>query len=170
MPRRHPALPDGLPLPPLCVLLLPRPLEAFALRDQAEDLLRAPGAVAVEPARISYETLARIPGVVAERLAAGQARRLRLPGVPLAIAMFYPLQYLLARALLAADSGAELWYGATPGAGGSLHEAALARSALTFSTSAIEGALERNRPLFERMEALGIQSGRLGAERLGAPD
>ena len=169
MPRRHPALPDGVPLPPLCVLLLPRPLEAFALRDQAEDLLRAPGAVAVEPARISYETLARVPGVVAERLAAGQARRLSLPGTPRAIAMFDPLQYLLARALLAASPDAELWYGATD-AEGSLHDAALARSALTFSTAATEDVPSRNRTLFERMEGLGIHSGRLGSERLAAPD
>lgn len=34
---------------PLCVLLLPRTAEDFILRDQAEDLLRAPGVVAVGP-------------------------------------------------------------------------------------------------------------------------
>src|SRR5215210_3414689 len=108
MPRRQPALPDGVPLAPLCVLLLPRALEGFALRDQAEDLLRAPGAVAVEPARISYEALARVPSVVAERLAAGQARRMGLPGEARAVVMFHPLQYLLARAILAGSPGAEL--------------------------------------------------------------
>jgi len=40
--------------PPICVLLLPRSLGAFLLRDQAEDLLRGPGVVAVEPGRIPY--------------------------------------------------------------------------------------------------------------------
>ncbi len=38
--------------PPICVLLLPRELEHFILRDQAQDLLGAPGVVAVEPARV----------------------------------------------------------------------------------------------------------------------
>ena len=32
--------------PPICVLLLPRTLESFILRDQAEDLLTAPGVAA----------------------------------------------------------------------------------------------------------------------------
>ena len=40
--------------PKLCVLLLPRELEQFILRDQAEDLLTGPGVIAVEPARIPY--------------------------------------------------------------------------------------------------------------------
>ena len=62
---------------PLCLLLLSRPLESFILRDQAADLLRAEGVVAVEPPRIPYGALGRVPAAVAARLAHGQARRLR---------------------------------------------------------------------------------------------
>lgn len=96
--------------PPLCVLLLPRELESFILRDQAEDLLSAPGVVAVEPARIPYGAYLRLPASVADGLAATQARRLRLPGVPRAIVIFHPLQYPLARGLIAQHPDAELWY------------------------------------------------------------
>jgi hypothetical protein len=52
---------------PLCVLLLPRPLERFILRDQAEDLLRAEGVVAVDPPRVGWRA----------RCAAGTAHRAR---------------------------------------------------------------------------------------------
>ena len=76
-------------------------LESFILRDQAEDLLTAPGVVAVEPARISYGAYLRLPASVGDGLAAAQARRLRLPGVPRAIVIFHPLQYPLARGLIA---------------------------------------------------------------------
>jgi hypothetical protein len=95
---------------PLGVLLLPRELERFILRDQAEDLLTAPGVVAIEPARISYGAYLRVPAVVADGLAASQARRLRLPGVPRAIVIFHPLQYPLARGLIAQHPDVELWY------------------------------------------------------------
>jgi hypothetical protein len=101
---------DGGDPPPIAVLLLPRELEQFILRDQAEDLLSAPGVVAVEPARISYGAYLRLPSSVADGLAVTQARRLRLPGVPRAIVIFHPLQYPLARALIARHPDAELWY------------------------------------------------------------
>jgi hypothetical protein len=96
--------------PGLCVLLLPRALEEFILRDQAEDLLTGPGVVAVEPARVPYGAYLRLPASVGDGLAATQARRLRLPGVPRAIVIFHPLQYPLARALIAQHPDAELWY------------------------------------------------------------
>jgi len=96
--------------PPICVLLLPRELESFILRDQAEDLMEAPGVVAVEPARVPYGAYLRMPASVADGLAAAQARRLRLPGVPRAIVIFHPLQYPLARGLIAMHPDAELWY------------------------------------------------------------
>ena len=95
----------------IAVLLLPRTLESFILREQAEDLLRAPGVVAVEPARMPYGAFGRLPLGVAEALAAGQAHRIRLPGRPKVVVMFHPLQWPLARALLARESGSELWYG-----------------------------------------------------------
>jgi glycosyltransferase involved in cell wall biosynthesis len=96
--------------PPIAVLLLPRELESFILRDQAEDLLTAPGVVAVEPARVPYGAYLRLPASVADGLAATQARRLRLPGMPRAIVIFHPLQYPLARGLIAQHRDAELWY------------------------------------------------------------
>jgi glycosyltransferase involved in cell wall biosynthesis len=100
----------GRELPPIAVLLLPRELERFILRDQAEDLLTAPGVVAVEPARISYGAYLRLPASVGDGLAATQARRLKLPGVPRVIVIFHPLQYPLARGLIARHPDAELWY------------------------------------------------------------
>jgi glycosyltransferase involved in cell wall biosynthesis len=96
--------------PPIAVLLLPRTLESFILRDQAEDLLSAPGVVAVEPARISYGAYLRLPPSVGDGLAAAQARRLKLPGIPRVIVIFHPLQYPLARGLIAIHPDAELWY------------------------------------------------------------
>jgi len=141
---------------PICVLLLPRTLEEFILRDQAEDLLRAPGVVTVEPARVPYGVLGRLPAAVGGRLAAGQARRMKLPGELRAIVIFHPFQYPLARALLARHPGAELWYGRwdryerAPDASDrdrrrldELHEQAAARSALTFVASEALADIER---------------------------
>lgn len=166
--RRASRQSGAVPERPLCVLLLPRRLEELPDRERAEDLLTAPGAVAVEPATLGYHATARLTGPLRERIAAGQARRLRLPGRPAAVVAFEPPQYLLARALLAEHADAELWYadGETAERWGDLHEAALARAALRFPRTPSPGAVrERNRPLWERMEALGIESGRLGSER-----
>jgi hypothetical protein len=142
---------------PLCVLLLPRPLEQLAARERIERLASAPGVVAVDPARLSYRAAARLPVAVADGLANVQARRMNLPGVPYAVTIFEALQYPLARALLALHPDAELWYGGKDG--GTLHELAAERAALRFSPSGDD------RPLWERMERLGIASGRLGSER-----
>jgi hypothetical protein len=160
--RRREAVPER----PLCVLLLPSRLEELAVRERAEDLLGAPGAVAVEPAALGYAATSRMPAPVRERIAAGQARRMALPGQALAIVAFEARQYPLARALLAEHPDAELWYGGD--GSGDLHRAAEARAALRFDASNAPGtpAREQNRPLWERMEALGIESGRLGSERL----
>jgi len=159
---------------PLCVLLLPQELEAFSLRERAEDLLTAPGVVAVDPARLSYTAAARLPEAVGDGLAGVQARRLRLPGEPRAVAIFHPLQYPLARALLAPHPDGELWYGrvdAPPEQGRRLLERledldrlAAERAALRFGTEP-GPAHARNLPLWERMERLGVESGRLGSER-----
>ena len=146
----------------LCVLLLPARLEASPDRGRIADLLAAPGTVAVEPAAIGYGATARLPGLLRERIAAGQARRMALPGHPRAIAVFAAAQYPLARALLAEHPEAELWYG---GAADELGEAAAARVRLRFGDEPDGPARERNRPLYERMEQLGVESGRLGSER-----
>jgi hypothetical protein len=138
---------------PICVLLLPRELERFILREQAEDLLGAPGVVAVDPPRVPYGVFGRLPELAGDALAARQARRLvralrRRRGEPRVVVVFHPLQYQLARAVLALCPGCELWYGrwdryeraldAGPALQGRLerlHEAAATRAALTFVAS-----------------------------------
>src|SRR3954465_14328708 len=100
-------------LRPLCLLLLPRPLDGFILRDQAQDLLRAPGVVAVDPPRVPYGALARLPGPLADLLAGGQARRLvkaigRKGDRARVVVIFHPVQWPTARALMAAEPGCEL--------------------------------------------------------------
>ena len=163
-------------LPPLLVLLLPRPLPHFILRDQAADLLRSPGAVAVEPGRIPYGVLGRLPGPAARVLARTWARRLALPGSPRAITVFHPFQLPLAEALLERHPGAELWYSRwdryelaydagprTRRRLQRLHERAATRSALTFTVSGALAALEHEagRPA----EAIGQ-----AADSFPAPD
>ena len=59
---------------------------------------------------MSYGAYLRLPASVADGLAATQARRLKLPGVPRVIVIFHPLQYPLARGLIARHPDAELWY------------------------------------------------------------
>ena len=100
---------------PICVLLLPTPLESFILRDQAEDLLRADGVVAVDPPRMPYGAFLRMPGALGDGVAARQARRLvrtlrRRLGEPRVVVIYHALQYQLARAITAHVPGCELWY------------------------------------------------------------
>jgi hypothetical protein len=120
--------------------------------------------VAVEPARVSYGAITRLPDATGGFIARRQAKRMRLPGVPAAVAAMDPQQVLLAAALLERNPLAELWYGAPDAAAGTqrereLHEAAQERAAARFS-------LPLSEPLWTRMESLGIESGRLGSERL----
>jgi hypothetical protein len=143
----------------LAVLLLPRPLERFILREQAEDLLRAPGTIALDPSRVPYGAMGRMPAPLAFEFARRQARRLlrRLPGIPRAVVIFHPFQVPLAVGLLDRLPRAELWYGrwdryeeaydAGPELRARLrrwHELAAERSALTFVASEALGALERD--------------------------
>jgi hypothetical protein len=93
---------------PLLVLLLPRPLDRFDLEEQTRRLLQAPGVVAVDPSRVP---LGRLPSTLAAGLAIGQAKRMRLPGSVAAVAIFHPVQFYLAGALLARHDRGELWYG-----------------------------------------------------------
>lgn len=143
---------------PLCLLLLPRSLDGFILRDQAEDLLRSEGVVAADPPAIRYGAFARLPSPVADRLARTTARRLLrgLPGDLRALVIFHPVQWPLARAVLAARPQAELWYGRWDryemayDAGpklrnrlAALHDQAASRAALTFVASDELARLER---------------------------
>lgn len=95
---------------PLAVLLLPERLEEFAFEDHARDLLRAPRVIALEPPRVSWTRLARLPEAFAPRVARRQARRLELPGSPRVVMVYEPLQMLLALGLLMRYPDAELWY------------------------------------------------------------
>lgn len=179
---------------PLCLLLLPCELEDFALRAHAEDLLAGPGVLGVDPPRVGRT--ARVPAPLADGLAAGAARRMKLPGFPRVVVIFGPLQYPLARGLIVSNEGAELWYWRhapleQPGSRRrrdrleELHLAASFRSELIVVSSAdlrdeARGEETRdpllveltddphadNRPLWERLEARGIESGRLGSERI----
>ena len=144
----------------LALLLLPRPLEAFILRDQARDLLRADGVVAADPPAVPYGTTLRLPEamvhLVARRTARRLLRALRRNGTPRAIVIFHPVQWPLARALLEAGDGLELWYwcwdrfdhayDASPAQRARLagyHEAAASRAAVTIAASVRLQALER---------------------------
>lgn len=139
------------------VLLLPEPLEAFSARALAEELLRVPAVVAVDPPRATYPALARLPGAFSAAMGIKQARRLvrRLPGAPAAVVIFAPAQYPLARGLLAEVPDAELWYGPADGAAadggrfGAMHELAGRRAALRFDPLGPADAL------WERLAGLG---------------
>lgn len=161
---------------PVCLLLLPRPLDAFILRDQAEDLLRADGVVAADPPPVRYGAFARLPDPVAARLARTTAKRLlrRLGGRDLdlrALVIFHPVQWPLARAILAARPQAELWYGrwdryemaydAGPKLRGrlaELHDQAASRADLTFVASGELARLEREAGREPELVALAADS------------
>jgi hypothetical protein len=88
----------------------------------------------------------------------GQARRMRLPGTPRAVAAFHPFQFFLAGALLARNPGSELWYGRPeeeeldPGLDAEMTE----RAALTMTPEQLLAIA----PL--RMAELGIATGSSG--------
>ena len=134
---------------PLCVLLLPRALDEFARADEARDLLRAPAVVAVEPARVARS---------GELVSAIQARRVihKLHGAPRVVVLYDALQYPLARALVSRGEESELWYGGAEGEATVLHDLAAQRAALRFGASRNGAAFQRNAPLWERLEELGI--------------
>ncbi|MDX6670282.1 MAG: hypothetical protein QOI91_645 [Solirubrobacteraceae bacterium] len=144
------------PPDPIALLLVPRTVERFILFDQGQDLLRAPGVVAVEAPRVPYGALGRAPDWLADALAAAQARRLKVPGQPVAAMIFHPFQLPFARAVLARWPDCELWYGlfdrtpAAPDAGPrtrarleALHAEASERADLVFAVSSTLVDLER---------------------------
>jgi glycosyltransferase involved in cell wall biosynthesis len=166
---------------PLALLMLPRALEGFIMRDQAEDLLRATQVVAVDPPRIPYGATARLPRGLAERMAGRTANRLikalrRNGDRARVIVIFHPVQALLAQAILLREPECELWYGRWDryehayDAGphlrerlAELHELAATLSSLTFVAS-------------EELARLEAAEGRtaklvpLSADRFPAPD
>lgn len=106
---------------PLCLLLLPRPLEQFILRESAEHLLEAPGVVALDPPKVRYGALGRLPGALSASVADRQAKRLLRSlrragpgraGVPRVVVLFHPLQLPFAEAIMRLSGPlCELWYG-----------------------------------------------------------
>jgi hypothetical protein len=147
---------------PLCLLLLPAPLERFILRDQAEDLLRSPATVAIGPSRVPYGAYGRLPRALADRLGRVHARRVlhalaaRGRASPRVVVIFHALQEPVARAIVDAVPGCELWYwrwdryerayDASPRLRArleALHEAAAARAALIPAVSDELVRLER---------------------------
>lgn len=141
------------PLERLLVLLLPSRLEDFALRVPTERLLAAPGVIAVEPPRVSYRAITRLPPGLSDHVARRQAKRMRLPGELRAVAIFSLLQLDLAAALIEHHGEVELWQ-----LGGD--DELRAAFALDLATAT------DLRPAWERMEAIGVESGRLGSERV----
>jgi hypothetical protein len=131
--------------PRLLLLLLPARLEAMEQRERLEELLAAPGAIAVEPPRM------RVSLALARVVARRQVKRMKLPGVPHAIGVFATLQLPLAAALIERNPEAELWSLGDP------HP----ESDFNFDLRAATDL----RPAWQRMERLGIETGRLGSER-----
>jgi hypothetical protein len=162
---------------PLAVLLLPEPLEMLEWRERVEDLLLGPGVAAVDPARISYRSFAKLPDAVVSGLAAGQARRMGLPGTPRVVVLFHPLQYPLARAIIAQHPDVSLWYAnwaLSPEDTGryarrltDLDHMASMRADHRFDPRADPELDPRvqNREMWERLEQAGVETGRLGSER-----
>lgn len=106
-----------LDLRPACVLLLPRPLPEFILRDQAEDLLRGDDVVTVDPpwGKRGYGAALRLGdnpagAAVARRQAGALLKRLHADARdPRVIVIFHATQEPVAAALCA-RTDAELWY------------------------------------------------------------
>ena len=148
---------------PLAVLLLPSPLEGFALEPHARALLSIPRVIALEPSRF------RAPRFMRDAAAGRQAYRLKLPGRLRVVVLYHPVQYPLARALCSRYHDAELWYVA-PGADGvraaagsevaelvSLDELARQRSARTLR---VTGDRVDDEPLRARLRELDVINAR----------
>jgi hypothetical protein len=158
---------------PLAVLLLPQRLEEFALAEHARDLLRAPRVIALEPPRVSWARLARLPVALALHTGMRQAKRLKLPGEARVVILYDPLQTMLGLGLLARYPDAELWYlRADEGSGaddGKLAGRRAELDELARRRAALETAIEKpapppseeawfgaNEPLWDRLEELKI--------------
>lgn len=167
---------------PVCLLLLPRRLENFILRDQVQELLGVADVRQVAPRRIPYGVVGRLPSALSSVVTTFQATALlnkltREDCVPRAVVIFHPLQLPLAEELIERSDGqCELWYGrwdryeAAYDAGpklrrrlAELHKRAAERSALTFVASV---ELERQ----EREAGREAELVTLAADSFPAPD
>src|ERR687893_108572 len=118
---------------------------------------RANGGATAEPASVPEMLFEppriRLSATLGAAVAPRQAKRMKLPGAPHAIAIFDADQIPLAGALIARHPEAELWSFAGPEP----------QADFTLDVAAASDL----RPAWERMERLGIESGRLGSESLG---
>jgi hypothetical protein len=142
---------------PLALLLLPVPLEQFAHEPHARDLLRAPRVLALEPPRMSWRRIAKLPDSLALGVGVRQAKRLKLPGTVRVVVLYDALQLPLAQGLQLRFAEAELWRAQSV-------QEATAQAAWSFDPDDAAGlgdapgtdAFDRNEPLWERLEALGV--------------
>lgn len=140
---------------PLALLLLPVPLERFAHAEHARDLLRAPRVLALEPPPISWSRLGRLPGTLALGVGVRQAKRLKLPGRVRVVVVYDALQLPLAQGLQLRFAHTELWRAQT------VAEATV-QATWAFDPADAAGAgagacaFDRNAPLWERLERLGV--------------
>lgn len=140
---------------PLALLLLPVRLEQFAHAEHARDLLRAPRVLALEPPPVSWGRLGRLPGSLALGVGVRQAKRLKLPGRARVAIVYDALQLPLAQGLQLRFEGVELWRAEKV-------VEATAQAALAFDPGDAAGigesagAFDRNAPLWERLERLGV--------------
>jgi hypothetical protein len=142
-------------LRPLGLLLLPAPLDEYPVPGDVAALQRAGRLVAVDPPRVSYQRLVRLPRIAAEVLAQTQARRLvkavrKRGDRPRVVVVFEPEQYLIARAILSRVQDTELWYRQPANAEGELHDQAIARATLV-----LDGAPPSDE-VIERLREAGL--------------
>lgn len=142
---------------PLALLLLPVPLEQFAHAEHARDLLRAPRVLALEPPPVSWRRIGRLPGSLALGIGVRQAKRVKLPGPVAVVIVYEALQLPLAQGLQLRFEGTELWRAEAV-------VEATAQASLAFDPDdaahlgdvAGADAFDRNAPLWERLELLGV--------------
>ena len=142
---------------PLALLLLPVPLEQFEHAEHARDLLRAPRVLALEPPRMSWQRIARLPDTVALGVGVRQARRLKLPGPVRVVVLYDALQLPLAQGLQLRHAGVELWR--AEAVAEATVQAAFAfdpHDAAVLGDDPGADAFDRNAPLWERLERLGV--------------
>jgi len=145
---------------PLGLLLLPSALEEFELAEHARGLLQIPRVVALEPGRV------HTPSFMRDAAAVRQAKRLKLPGAPRLVVLYHPIQYPLARALLAHDEKLELWYVPLPDASDAADSTELveldqlARAHSTQIVPVRAGPEVDDAPLRERMRELDVINAR----------
>ncbi|MBJ7470738.1 MAG: hypothetical protein JHD16_05525 [Solirubrobacteraceae bacterium] len=143
------------------LLMLPRPIDAFVLSEQARYLIGAGSGKGALPGRVPYGALVRAPAaarpVLAATIARAIARRRPADWTPeqTVLVAYHAIQWPVAERLMERGFASELWYSrwdryeAAHDAGAARHEllaawhhALAARSSLTFAVSGALADLE----------------------------